>query len=253
MGWIPIGWMAGVVLANLGLARSLLTVRRIWREAVPVADGELRGALSDSLARMDSEMRVELRATRDVTSPAATWGRPGRILLPAGLAELLSPTELRAVFAHELAHLRGRDPSAGLAQAVACGAFFFNPFVLALSRVIDHEREALRDAQAAERIGSPRRYGETLLTLAGFQASGARAGVVGLMGEGDLTHRIRRLGDRARTARRAGMRKLLAGSLTIVIFALLVATAATAGTLSSWAVMVDADDVAAGPSSTSIH
>ena len=60
------------------------------------------------------------------------------VLLPVGLAEELSPPQLRWVLLHELAHVRRGDLWVLLLQRVVQAVYFFNPAVWLANRFIDY-------------------------------------------------------------------------------------------------------------------
>src|SRR5581483_8622840 len=67
------------------------------------------------------------------------------ILLPSSLASGLSPQQLEALLAHELAHLRRWDPLVNLVQRLVEAMLFFHPAVWYVSRRIHSERENASD------------------------------------------------------------------------------------------------------------
>jgi len=74
------------------------------------------------------------------------WPRP-RIYVPVGLARRLDAGELRAMLAHELAHLQRRDWLRLLAGQLCRDLTFFNPLAhLAYAQVLQATEEAADDA-----------------------------------------------------------------------------------------------------------
>ena len=72
----------------------------------------------------------------------AGWLKPA-ILLPASILGGVSPQQLEAILAHELAHIRRHDYLVNLLQTVAETLLFYHPAVWWVSRRIRIERRTL--------------------------------------------------------------------------------------------------------------
>jgi Zn-dependent protease with chaperone function len=91
-----------------------------------------------------------LLVSSHVPNAVALGIRRPTILLPAALAELADEKSLRAVLAHEVAHIRNRDLwLLGLVRGLLI-VLFPNPFYWAMRNWIRTSQEALADAVAAE-------------------------------------------------------------------------------------------------------
>ncbi len=130
---LALAWAGGVALM---LSRCLLGHLRLARLAWGsggVADPRLARLLADEQARLGVRRRVRLAALQGDRIPSvAGWLRP-LIFLPAG-ADGWPTTRLRAVLAHELAHVARHD---GVTQFVAEGVLalhWFNPLAWLAAR-----------------------------------------------------------------------------------------------------------------------
>ena len=74
------------------------------------------------------------------------------VLLPVAALTNLTPDQIEALLAHELAHIRRRDYAMNLAQTVAEALLFFHPAVWWMSARIREEREHCCDDVAVERV-----------------------------------------------------------------------------------------------------
>ena len=118
------------------------------------------------------------------------WLRPV-VLVPAGLLAGLTPHQLEAVLAHELAHIRRHDYLVNLLQNIVETFFFYHPAVWWISRQIRTEREHCCDDLAAAVCGSTLDYARALTALAELRHT---SGVFGLAATGgSLVNRIARL------------------------------------------------------------
>jgi beta-lactamase regulating signal transducer with metallopeptidase domain len=158
------------------------------------------------------------------------WRRP-LILLPASTATELTTSQLRAVLAHELGHVRRRDDVANLVQVLADVTMFHHPAARWLSRQIRTEREyscddiAVAAADAAVYVRA----------LAGIEDARSECRFAVAAASGTLLDRIQRILDQPRrtlTARRG-------------VWICAIATAAAAG-LASIAINIPPPSVPAG-------
>ena len=117
------------------------------------------------------------------------WLKPV-VLLPGSAITGLSATQLQAILAHELAHVRRHDYLVNLLQTVFESLAFYHPAVWWLSKQIRQEREHCCDDIAVGALQDKSDYGRALLVIAQNQASGVLA--VGASG-GSLITRVSRL------------------------------------------------------------
>ena len=228
-------------LALVAVCRFLLGVRllrRIVSRALPPRDLVVL-ALAH---RMRRELRVHapvrIRVSRDISTPAvAGWRRP-IILLPEGMAEMLEHTQLADVLAHELVHVRGRHFAVNLGQRVLDCVCMFNPFALWISGRIREEREVHCDRVAAGPLRAANRsYIETLLRLETMRGPTGPA-LIGLVGEGRLLRRVRRLLDTPSVSPRSRLRTAsIAGLVSVALVVLMALVSVATVSITSWAVM----------------
>jgi membrane-associated protease RseP (regulator of RpoE activity) len=102
----------------------------------------------------------------------------------------LSPRQLEAVIAHELAHVRRLDYLVNVFQTVAETLLFYHPAIWWLSRRIRIEREHCADDVAVAACGDAVLYAEALAELEGSRTTTSLA--IGATG-GSLVTRIRRI------------------------------------------------------------
>ncbi|MGH7201210.1 MAG: M56 family metallopeptidase, partial [Planctomycetaceae bacterium] len=154
--------------AVLGLGRLLggaWAVARCRRRARPLTDAALLEQADLLRAELGCRAAIELRETDSLLTAATTgWRRPA-ILLSLRWREW-TDEELRAVLAHEIAHVRRRDfPAVCLAQCVTV-LHFYHPLVHWLARRLRLDQELAADALAASVTGGRDRYLRTLAEMA---------------------------------------------------------------------------------------
>src|SRR5262249_26688490 len=118
------------------------------------------------------------------------WLRPV-ILLPASAMTGLTPQQLEAIIAHELAHIRRHDYLINLLQAVIETLLFYHPAVWWVSRRIRQEREHCCDDLAVAVCGDALTYARALLEMERLRAAGPQLAMAA--NGGLLMNRIRRL------------------------------------------------------------
>ena len=186
-------WSAGVLALTVHLLFGWIGLGRLRRDATPVDDDAWAARLTRMADRLSVVRRVRLLESARVDVPAVIgWLRPA-ILLPASALTGLTTSQLDAILAHELAHVRRADFLVNLVQRAIETALFYHPAVWWLSAEIRRAREHCCDDIAAACCDSRREYAAALGALAALRA-GAPNLAVGATG-GDLVGRIRRLVD----------------------------------------------------------
>ncbi len=168
--WIVGLWLFGALFTLARVLRSLLNLRRALRDAAPVAH-----AAAAELAELVE--RAAVRAPRllslsGIPSPMATTG--ARIVAPAWALESLDRRQLRAMLAHELAHVVRHDPEWKVAGAFWRALFWFLPTSFAQRR-LDDLAELACDAFAVQQTGNAHGVAECLAACAEHQLGGGSA------------------------------------------------------------------------------
>ncbi len=210
--WIVLAWFAGVAVMSLRLATTWAATRRldtVGTGPVPVA---CRAALARLAARLRVSRPVRLAQSAAVEAPAVIgWLRPV-ILLPASALTGLTPLQVDALLAHELAHVRRYDYLVNVLQLVIEALLFYHPAVWWVSRRVRDEREHCCDDLAVTVCGDAHAYATALLDMERLRVL-APAWVMAAAG-GSLVTRVRRL---VAPARREIFSRGLAGVLGVTL------------------------------------
>jgi len=186
--WVVGLWLSGALFALTRVLRSLLNLRRAMREAAPVAH-----AAATELAELVAHAAVrspQLLSLSGIASPMATTG--ARIVAPAWALESLDRRQLRAMLAHELAHVLRHDPEWKVVGAFWRALFWFLPTSFAQKR-LDDLAELACDAFAVQQTGNAHGVAECLAACAEHQLSGgSRYALAAAMAvhESSFGHRI---------------------------------------------------------------
>jgi len=184
-------WLAGVALFFIRTAGGWWQVRRIHRRSWPVPHSSWQ-ATADRLAGVLGLTHVP----RVVDSPlvdtptVAGWLHP-LILLPVAALAQLTPVQVEAVLAHELAHVRRHDYIVNVAQSVAEALLFYHPGIWWLSARIRTEREQCCDDEAVSVSGDAATYVDALASLERWRVHRHQLAVAASGGR--LVARVRRL------------------------------------------------------------
>ncbi len=217
-------WLCGVIVLTVRLMSGWLVVQRLRSHRTTAAPA----ALVDVAHRLQRRLHIA-RTVRFVQSAMVDvptvigWLKPV-VLMPASALSALSPEQLEAIIAHELAHIRRHDYLVNLLQTAVETLLFYHPAVWWLSHRIRVEREHCCDDLAVSLCGDPVTYARALADLEGLRG----AAHLGLAANGgSLLQRVRRLlGAPTHAGRGPGW---LAGSLAILLMAGITAGAIAPG------------------------
>ncbi|MGJ5819146.1 M56 family metallopeptidase [Paludibaculum fermentans] len=158
---------------GLGLAGVAWVRFRDW--------GRIRAALRASRP-VDVAAAVEVRCAPGLLEPGVVGLVRPVLLLPQGIAEHLTPAQLRAVVAHEVCHVRRRDNLYAAIHMVVEAAFWFHPLVWWLGARLVEERERACDEEVLSLGGDPREYAEGIVSICKLYVESPLACVSGVTG-----------------------------------------------------------------------
>ena len=164
--WI---WMAGALWMLARAARGHARVASLARASEPVRDARIAAAWGEAIASGAVPPLATCRTSPEIEVPIACGLARPLVLLPAS-ASAWSEATLHAVLAHELAHLRRRDPLLLAVAQVARALYWFHPLVWIALRELRAESERACDDAVLRAGERPSRYAETLLAFAGGAA-----------------------------------------------------------------------------------
>ncbi len=189
--WVLWLWIAGVAMSSLRIAAGWRLTRRLLRETSDLLP-EFVTAMMESLKfQLALSRPVFLRLSESIDGPAVIgWMRPV-VLLPVRALTGLDEGQLRAVLAHELAHVARHDFFVNVLQQCVESLLFYHPAVWWLSRRIRTEREHVCDDLAVAMCGDPAVYAKALMKLEHSRSSIPQLAMTA--SRGSLKARIRRI------------------------------------------------------------
>lgn len=106
-------WCLGVIWQVVGLVRGCLRARAIRERSISCEDAELHRLVSELAAKFGCRRRPDVRFAPGISSPLLLGLHRPTLVLPRDAAAL---SGIRALLAHEIAHLRRRDIEWKLAE-----------------------------------------------------------------------------------------------------------------------------------------
>jgi beta-lactamase regulating signal transducer with metallopeptidase domain len=163
-------WAVGASVGIIRLAVGLWRLRQLRLSctsiATEAADADIDPALRLMLATICSSYPAITIATSEklhVPSAIGFWKRT--VVLPAWTLRELSPSDLRVILLHEIAHLRRWDDWTNLIQKVVRALFFFHPAVWWIEGRLSEEREMACDDAVLAATENPHGYASCLVSL----------------------------------------------------------------------------------------
>jgi beta-lactamase regulating signal transducer with metallopeptidase domain len=158
-------WLMGVLVLATRMAWAWMLTRQLCRLGTPIRNEVLLLRWRDLLERMAIRLPVRLLESAQVDVPTLIgWLRP-TILLPATVLTGLTPDQLEAVLAHELAHVRRFDYLFNLLQSLVETILFYHPAVWWIGRRMREERENCCDDVSLDVVQNRHVYASALALL----------------------------------------------------------------------------------------
>ena len=188
---IVVLWIVGVVVFSLRLASGWMAARRLAVMGTHPAPPGCAMALERLAARLRVTRPLRVLESALVQVPAVIgWLRPV-ILVPASALTGLTPLQLDALLAHEIAHVRRYDYIVRVLQSVIETLLFYHPAVWWVSRRVGEEREHCCDDLAVAVCGDAQMYAQALVGMERLR--GTEPAFVFTAARGSLLYRVRRL------------------------------------------------------------
>jgi beta-lactamase regulating signal transducer with metallopeptidase domain len=193
--WLPfifLVWLTGVVALSLRMLTGWIFVERLRKTGRPLPENVV-GCVRKLASTLRISKPVRVFESTLIKVPTVIGSLRPVILLPASALTGLSPTEIEAVLAHELAHIQRHDYLVNVLQTAVETLLFYHPAVWLISNRIRIEREHCCDDLAVSVCGDRFEYARALANLEGLRlpATDFAMRATG----GSLSTRIRRLLD----------------------------------------------------------
>ena len=223
--WLMVAWALGVFSLSVRMLAGWLRVMKLAQVGTRVPNEIWTRALQAARRRVRTSLPVRLLESVSVEVPTVVGFLRPLILVPVSALSGLTPAQLEAVLAHELAHIQRHDYLVNLLQSAVETLLFYHPVVWWLSNRIRIERELCCDDLAVRSCGDAILYARALTALEVLRA--VRLPVAMAANGGSLLSRVRRLLDIPEPNANSGWRVLgIFGALAVTV---LLAAAQTPG------------------------
>ena len=187
---VVVAWGLGVLALSARLFGGWLLTRRLAHRAITAVSPAVHAAAGDIAGRLQLARAVAIVQSGAVVVPTLVgWVKP-IVLLPAAALSGLSPEQLQAILAHELAHVRRHDYLVNLLQSMVETLLFYHPAMWWLSAEVRTEREHCCDDLAIEVCGDRLVY---VSALAELTSIAGHRGFALAATDGSLVGRVQRI------------------------------------------------------------
>jgi len=188
--WLVEAWLLGVALFSLRSAGGFILLERERRKRSTVVSAYVLEICDELQDRLGIRRAIAYCECGWLQTPAVIgWFRPV-VFLPVTALTGLSEEQLRAVIAHELAHIQRLDPFINVFQVGIETLLFYHPAVWWLNKRIRDEREHCCDETAVALCGNAVEYARALTLMEEWRSAPVLAMAAN---RGPLTERIVRV------------------------------------------------------------
>ena len=208
-------WLAGVSLLLVRMGGGFWRVHRLHEAGLAAPASRWQEAAARLASRLGLADAVRVVESRLVGTPTVVgWVRP-IILLPVAALANLTPAQVEAILAHELAHIRRHDYLVNLLQSLGETFLFYHPAVWWVSGRIRAEREHCCDDVALVVSGDRAGYAAALTALEEWRGR-ETAPALGAA-DGPLGGRVRRILERQPDPRPRARGRMVAWAVALVV------------------------------------
>lgn len=211
-------WLAGLAFFLLRMLGGLAYLERLRQSGRPVA-GDWPARFDHIRRRLAVARPVRLLESALVRTPMVIGVLKPLILLPVGVVNGLSPAEVEAILAHELAHIRRSDYLFNILQSILEALYYFNPSVWWISANIRMERENCCDDLAVAFCGNSLIYAKALVKVEEMSRRAPAFAMAFSTGKNQMLNRVKRILNQSEN-RSDIMEKLTATFLLLLAIAL---------------------------------
>jgi len=209
--WGVFGYLAVTLVLLARLGYSLRSLHKIAARSRIIRNYGFRELSHEIWLQSGAFLQPRVAESNEISSPVTFDADETWILLPPGW-RLWSAQKLRAVLAHELAHVDRDDARTLFLASLATCLFWFNPLAWFVQRQLSALAEEACDEAVVRRESSPEEYAHFLID---FARDVKLAGAIAMTGNSRLKRRIERIF--AGTPNLEQGRKLFS-VLTIILF-----------------------------------
>lgn len=168
---LVICWLIGAALLMIRFAGGWIYTERLRSTARIVMDKEWRVRFGVLTTKLNISQSVEFRETARILTPMVIGAFRPVVLIPFGLLTGFPVSQIEAILAHELAHIRRNDYLVNMLQSLIEVVFFFHPALWWISEKIRTEREHCCDDIALSICKDKMSLAKALVKVAEWQSA----------------------------------------------------------------------------------
>ena len=223
--YLVAAYLIGFIIQVLILCNSYLKLRQLKYTGLDSIPKEWNQLFNKSKESLQINKRVSIFLSKHISVPLTVGFLKPFVLFPIAFVNNLNTTQVEAIILHELAHIKRQDYLFNLLKVVMETLLFFNPFVWALSKMIEKERENACDDMVLKQISTPIHYAKALVELEELRMKNTPALSMAATGnKNHLFQRIKRITNMETNHRNVKQQLLavLASSVAMISLAMLI-------------------------------
>jgi beta-lactamase regulating signal transducer with metallopeptidase domain len=158
-------WIVGMVLALIKLVGNVSYVMYVKNNFNFPVDEYWSSLVNKISLSFDMEKKIELLESALVRSPIVVGFLKPMILFPIGAINRLDPSEVEAILAHELAHIKRNDFIINIIVSILESIYYYHPAMWWHTSQIRREREYCCDDMAIAYTGNKFGYAKSLVAV----------------------------------------------------------------------------------------
>lgn len=172
---LVICWLVGAFILVLRFLGGWIYTEYLRHHSRPVMNKEWRTRFGVLTAKLNIYPSIQFKESAKILTPMVIGTLRPVVLIPIGLLTGLPGSQIEAILAHELAHIRRYDYLINILQSFVEVVFFFHPALWWLSEKVRMEREHCCDDLALEACGDRMSLAHALVGIAEWKTNHALA------------------------------------------------------------------------------
>lgn len=158
-------WLTGFFIFILRLGFKLSFLKGYMHNLSANDSRRLKNIYNSIRHLFNDRPMPEIYFSASLSSPVTVGIIRPIMILPMDMEEM-PDDELKSILLHELAHIFHRDNLIGFLQHIISAVFWWNPLIYFLNALFSDSREDVCDNYALRFLKSPKKYADTLISLA---------------------------------------------------------------------------------------
>lgn len=210
-------WLAGLLIFAIRFLGGIFYIHRLKTRGIRPVGLELESQIRQMSDKINFERPINIFESVLVHVPITIGYLKPVILMPLGIIGGLPQSQIEAIIAHEIAHIKRYDFIINIFQTLAETIFFFHPAIWWISSFIRAERENCCDDIAIELCGNPVEYSKALVNIQEMNNNESPFALAAIGKRNNLFRRIKRMNENKKPNLRYGIKFALFAILILFI------------------------------------